>query len=324
MRSIVLRFDMRSAPFCPDPGAGRYRACVEMAAMADRLPVDVIGLSEHHVSPDGYLSSPLILASQIAGRTKRVMISVSALLVPLHDPLRLAEDIAVLDLLSQGRFNATAGLGYRELEYRALGADWERRGQVFDEKLETILAAWRGEPFQYRNQQLQLNPVPERPAYQLLCIGGNSLVAARRAARLGLVFSPAIDDPALADCYYSACAARGFKRGFVVMPREPATVILADEPERAWQTLGPYLLFDAEAYGEWRHPNRRAYAESFAGSLEELRAEGKYRILTPAQALQQLEHTASLHLAPLCGGIPLEAAWRCMQLFAEEVVPALG
>jgi alkanesulfonate monooxygenase SsuD/methylene tetrahydromethanopterin reductase-like flavin-dependent oxidoreductase (luciferase family) len=323
MRSIVLRFDMRAAPFAPDTAAERYLACVEMAARADELPVDVVGLSEHHVSPDGFLSSPLILASQIAARTARVRISVSALLVPLHEPLRLAEDIAVLDLLSGGRFSATAGLGYREIEYRALGADWERRGRLFDEKLSTMLAAWTGQPFDYRGEELKLNPVPLRPAYQLLNIGGNSAAAARRAANFGLLFCPAIDDPALAECYVQACAAKGFTQGFVIMPRHPATVVLADDPEQAWDALGAYLLFDARAYGAWSHPSRRAYAESSAATLEQLREEGKYRILSPAQALQQLEETGSLHLAPLCGGMPLAAGRRCMQLFAEQVAPEL-
>ena len=89
-RSIVLRFDMRSAPHCPEDVATRYRAVTEMAAWADHNQIDVIGLSEHHNTDDGYLSSPLSMAGMLVARTRRVRISVSALLVPLHDPLRLA------------------------------------------------------------------------------------------------------------------------------------------------------------------------------------------------------------------------------------------
>ena len=186
MRNIVLRFDMRTAPFCPDKAADRYRAAVDMAVWADDKPIDVVGLSEHHNSADAYLSAPLQLAGMIAARTRRVMISVSALLVPLHDPLRLAEDIAVLDLVSNGRFVATAGLGYRETEYRMLGADWERRGHILEEKLALMFTAWTGKPFEYRNTSVQLNPVPQTNPRHLITMGGNSRAAARRADRCAL------------------------------------------------------------------------------------------------------------------------------------------
>ena len=110
-RNIVLRFDMRCAPQCPDSQTSRYQAAIAMASWADQNSVDVIGLSEHHATEDGFLSAPLQLAGMMAAVTQRIRISVSALLVPLHDPVRLAEDITVLDLASGGRFSATCGLG---------------------------------------------------------------------------------------------------------------------------------------------------------------------------------------------------------------------
>src|SRR5678815_6069475 len=139
MRNIVLRFDMRSAAHCTESSSQRYRAALEMASWADRNAVDVIGLSEHHATNDGFLSAPLQLAGMMAALTSRIRISVSALLVPLHDPLRLAEDIAVLDLAANGRFSATCGLGYRESEYACFGVDWVRRGEVFDQKLGILI-----------------------------------------------------------------------------------------------------------------------------------------------------------------------------------------
>src|SRR5262245_7193354 len=99
LRNIVLRFDMRSSQQCPDAPADRYQAALEMASWADRNSVDVIGLSEHHNTTDGFLSAPLLLAGMMVARTQRIRICVSALLVSLHDPLRLAEDIALLDLV---------------------------------------------------------------------------------------------------------------------------------------------------------------------------------------------------------------------------------
>lgn len=322
MRNLVLRFDMRTAPQCPDPVDARYQACIDMACWADEQPIDVVGFSEHHNSTDGFLSSPMMMAMAVATRTRRVPISVSALLVPLHDPIRLAEDIAVLDLVSNGRFAATAGLGYRQSEYLALGSDWQRRGKVFDEKLTVMLKAWRGDAFDYRGTRFQLSPTPLRPAIQLLTIGGNSAPAARRAARFKLAFCPAIDDPTLADIYNAACREQGFE-GFVIFPNFPATTLIAEDPEQAWAEIGDYLLYDATAYGAWSHKNRRAYAESFANDMDGLKSEGKYRIVTPEQAVDIIRQTGSLHHAPLCGGVPIDFGWRSLELYANKVAPHL-
>lgn len=323
MRNVVLRFDMRRAPQCPNTPAERYRSVLEMSQWADSNAVDVIGLSEHHDTSDGFLCAPLQLAGMIAALTSRVRISVSALLVPLHDPLRLAEDIALLDLVSEGRFSATCGLGYRESEYQCFGIDWERRGQIFDEKLDVLRLALKGKQVTHNGQCTQLVPAPVSPVHTLLMVGGNSVAAARRAARCGLYFSPAVDDRELEAAYRAACQDYGFKYGFTILPRAPSTTFISDEPEACWRSIGQFLLYDAVSYGAWRHPNRRAYAESFASNIEELQTEGKYRILTPEQALETIHDTGSLHLAPLAGGVPLDIGWHSLQLFEQKVQPYL-
>ena len=323
MRNIVLRFDMRSSADCEEPQSTRYAAAIDMAQWADENAIDVVGLSEHHDSPDGFLSSPLLLAGMMAARTSRVRLSVSALLVPLHDPLRLAEDISVLDLVSGGRFSTTCGLGYRSNEYARFGVDWHNRGTVFDEKLAVLVSALSGERFVYNGGEMTLSPAPQSPVQSLLLVGGNSRAAARRAARFGLLFCPAIDDPVLEDTYLAACKEHGVAFAMTIFPREPATTFICEDPDVGWKQLGPYLLFDALAYGAWHHPNRRAYAESFATDMEGLKTEGKYRILTPEQALQAIEETHSLHLAPLCGGVPIAEGWKSLRLFEDRVQPYL-
>lgn len=322
-RNIVLRFDMRTSPQCEESAGERYRAALEMACWADDNSVDVIGLSEHHDAQDGFLAAPLQLAGMMAANTRRVRICVSALLVPLHNPLRLAEDIALLDLVSNGRFSATCGLGYRESEYRCFGVSWENRGKVFDEKLELLLRALKGEVIKLNGQDTRLNPVPNSPVHTLLMVGGNSKVAARRAARFKLFFCPAIDDPELEAEYLNACSAQGFKYGYTIYPRAPATTFISEDPNKTWSEIGEHLLYDATAYGSWRHPNRRAYAESFASDIDELKSEGKYRVLTPEQALEIIADTGSLHLAPLVGGVSLHIGWRSLRLFEDRVKPYL-
>ena len=321
-RNIVLRFDMRRAPYCPESSAQRYQTAIEMANWADGL-VDIVGLSEHHCTEDGFLSAPLQLAGMMAAGTRKVRISVSALLVPLHDPLRLAEDIALIDLASGGRFSATCGLGYRELEYRSLGIDWENRGRIFDQKLDVLVMALSGKEFTWHGQAMTLEPRPDSPVQALLTVGGNSAAAARRAARFGLLFCPAIDDPTLADVYRATCLEHGVTWGATIYPREPATTFISEDPEQTWKDIGDYLLYDATAYGAWRHPDRRAYAESKATDLDGLRKEGKYRVITPGHAIDIINRTGSLHLAPLTGGTPAEIGWTSLALYKEKVAPAL-
>lgn len=320
---VVMQFDMRRAPQCPDSFQQRYKACLEMIARADTLPVSVIGLSEHHNTPDGFLSAPLMLASAAAAVTQRVAISISALQLPLHEPLRVAEDIAALDLISSGRCTLTLGLGYRELEYQSFNQPWQRRGKLLDEKLGVLLRALSGEPFEYHGTTVQVQPAPQTPPRSLLLMGGNSVAAARRAARFGLMFAPAIDDPALQQAYEQACSEYDFKHGFVVFPQHPSLTLIAEDPDAMWAQVGEYLLYDATQYASWRHASRRAYAESAATSLQQLREEGKYAILTPAQALEKIELTGSINLAPLMGGVPLEHAWSSVELFAQKVAPEL-
>jgi alkanesulfonate monooxygenase SsuD/methylene tetrahydromethanopterin reductase-like flavin-dependent oxidoreductase (luciferase family) len=323
MRNIVLRFDMRSSPTCPDSPADRYKAAIDMACWADTNTVDVIGLSEHHHSADGFLSAPLGLAGMMVAKTQRIRISVSALLVPLHDPVRLAEDITLLDLASSQRFSTTCGLGYREEEYNLFGVDWSTRGKLFDEKLSVLVQALGGSPFSYNGIETQLNPAPVSPVQALLLVGGNSKPAARRAARFGLLFCPAIDDPELAAAYKAACTEYGNSFGLTIFPREPTTTFLSEDPDASWNKIGELLLYDATAYGAWHHPNRRAYAESFATNLDELKREGKYRIITPEEAIQVIEETGSLHLAPLAGGVPIDTGWQSLRLYEDRVQPHL-
>src|SRR5262245_30529029 len=132
MAISVIRFDQRAPSFSPAKPRDLYAAALDMAAFADERGFQIATLSEHHGVEDGYLPSPLVMAGAIVGRTKRISVNFAALLVPLYDPVKLAEDLAVLDLASGGRIMVVAGLGYRPEEYEALGKDWTKRGKLLD------------------------------------------------------------------------------------------------------------------------------------------------------------------------------------------------
>ncbi len=319
-----LRFDMR----CPEWGAASatdlYQAAIEMARYADAKGGVSVMVSEHHHSSDGYLPSPLVLASAIAGVTQRIPIQVGALLLPLHDPVRIAEDMLVLDHVSRGRVSYILAVGYRPEEYGMLGRAFRERGARMDECLDVLRRAFTGEPFDYQGRRVWLRPRPATPGGPTLFLGGHSKPAIRRAARhgLGMLTEGATGLEAF---YRAECAKFGTSPGpFIDAPAGSVnSAFVAEDPERAWRDYGPYLLHDAKMYAEWFGGDHESVTKSAATDVEALRREGgNYRIYSIAEAVEAVQKTGMLALQPLCGGLPPELAWRSLRLVVEKVLPA--
>jgi alkanesulfonate monooxygenase SsuD/methylene tetrahydromethanopterin reductase-like flavin-dependent oxidoreductase (luciferase family) len=247
--------------------------------------------------------------------------------VPLNDPLRVAESIAVLDLASGGRLNVVVGIGYRPAEYADAGVNWSTRGALMDESLDAILAAWTGDEFTYRGRTVRITPTPKSPASAILFVGGSGRPAARRAARLGLPLLPAAHLPELQQYYEQQCAEHG-TQGFVILPPEhTALTILAEDPDQAWAELGHHLLHEARRYQSWQTADIHSAVASTATTTAQLRAEGIYEILSPEQAIARCREQgafATMVLHPLCGGIPVDRGWDTVNLYVNKVLPALS
>ncbi|RFU83815.1 LLM class flavin-dependent oxidoreductase [Streptomyces triticagri] len=321
----VVRFNLVDPAADPAALSARYRAAVDMAAYCDEHGVDSVQTEEHHGVDNNWLPSPFAFAGAVFGATRRIAVTVSAIIGPLHDPLRLAEETAVLDLISGGRLVTVAGIGYRREEYEAFGVDWHRRGKLQDELLRTLLAAWTGEPFEHRGRTVRVTPRPFTDPHPLLLVGGSSRAAARRAARFGLPFFPSAYLPELEAYYREQLTAYGTE-GWTMMPgAETPLLHIADDPDRTWATYGEHFLHEARTYASWQSGDIHSAVRSGAASVEELRAEGVYRVLTPDEAVEYAEsgRTESLILHPLCGGMPLDEGRRSLELFAESVLPRL-
>ena len=226
----MLRFDMRAPSEGPADIRELYGAALEMSVWGEEHGALSVVLSEHHASPDGYLPSPLLLAAAVAARTSTVPITVAALLVPLHDPVRLAEDMAVLDVMSRGRVAYVAGLGYRAEEYAMFGRSLAERGRRMDECLTVLQRAWSGEEFVYDGRTVRVTPQPTNPGGPLLFYGGGSTAAARRAARFGLGFFAQAWAADLEDTYRDECARLGKDAGMCIVPAPgTATTIFVAE-----------------------------------------------------------------------------------------------
>ena len=320
-----LRLNMTGAEADPTLRAKRYQGAIEMAAFADQQGFASVNVEEHHVANNGWLPSPLTMAAAIAARTEQCSIGVMALLVTLYDPIRLAEDIAVVDLLSQGRLNFIAGMGYRELEFHIANKPFAERGQWMDHVLETLLQAWGDEPFEYQGRLVNVTPKPFSRPHPMFLVGGMSKPAARRAARLGLPFAPPIADPALEACYFDELKKHG-KQGFTYSPPADFSVLFIHEhPDRAWDELGQYFLNEVVEYSSWKTEGVNRPLEFESNSIAALRAEKRYEIITPAECLarhrEREDFFATIH--PLIGGMPLDRAWQCLRLYSEAVLAPL-
>jgi alkanesulfonate monooxygenase SsuD/methylene tetrahydromethanopterin reductase-like flavin-dependent oxidoreductase (luciferase family) len=323
---FILRFDMRMSDDSV-PSTDLYQAALEMTEWAERHGAMMAVVSEHHASSDGYLPSPLILASAMAARTKQLAIQVAALVLPLHDPIDLAEDMAVLDIVSGGRVSYVVAVGYRATEYEMFGQSLKGRGKRIERNIEALRKAWTGEPFEYEGRRVRVTPRPATPGGPVLVMGGNSRVTALRAARLQMGYlAQGSGDSSLADVYRDECSRLGHEPGlcFIPPPGMVSTAFVSEDPDRAWSQIGSYLHHDATMYASWLGEGNSSATKSTSQSVQDLRAEeGAYRVFTPDEAVDYIRGRGPLQLHPLCGGLPPALAWESLELVASKVLPAL-
>src|SRR5947208_4178353 len=168
MPYLCMRHDFRAQAFGPATARDIYAAAIEQFAWADRNGFDLLVLSEHHGIDDGWLPAPLTMAGVVLGRTERARVMVSAAILPLHDPVRVAEQIAVLDNASPGRLWVVVGAGYRIEEFDMAGMEHAARGRILEEYVEVLLQAWSGEPFDWRGRAVTVTPRPATSPHPML------------------------------------------------------------------------------------------------------------------------------------------------------------
>ena len=237
-------------------------------------------LSEHHGSPDGYLPSPLPMAAAVAARTERIQIQIAAMVAPFHDPLRLAEDAAVVDLLSRGRLELVIANGYVAEEFAMFGVPMAERVARTTEVVETLRRAWSGEPFEYRGRTVRVTPPPHRERGPKLALGRQQRCRgpARRPARgqLPCRRTTTCGTPTARSASRWAARTRATSTAATRRPRSsPRT------STRRGTAIGPYVLHEANAYGAWAAAAGADTGYTEAADVEALRATGQYKVVTP-------------------------------------------
>ncbi len=320
-----VSFDMR-APDFGTPTSELYAAALEMARFADEIGVDRIGLMEHHGSDDGYLPQPFLLGGGIAAVTKRIRLMLGAVILPLHDPVKLAEQIAILDLMSGGRLNVIFGAGYVPSEFAMFRRSLKDRGRLLDEGLEIILRALRGERFEMDGRPIFVRPLPIQRPEDIIMVGGGVEASARRAARFGCGFGPMKAE--LIPLYAEECRRLGREPGYYNRPTAgmPISIHLSEDPDRSWAILQKHAVHVITEYAKWAAQEEKSNSP-FQGLTDPdaLRKAGLFAVWTPEELVARKSMVAErgqFGFQPLLGGLTPEEGWKSLELL-KKVMPQL-
>ncbi|HXJ79403.1 MAG TPA: LLM class flavin-dependent oxidoreductase [Candidatus Methylomirabilis sp.] len=247
-----LPYPLARKHFRPAAAVQAYREHLDAWARMEELGFDGIGFNEHHTSPYGLMTSPNIMAAAASQRLRRMQILIYGNLLPIHDPLRLAEELAMLDCLSNGRLISGVARGIPR-EYLAYGVDLAQSRERFEEAWEIVKRAWTeeilsysGKFWSYRDVAIWPRPV-QQPHPRVWVPVTTSQETMEWAARENAPITPGAVGTLAARQdmvrYYASCLAR---HGRTITPEHvvtPASVYIADSREQALAEAGPYMLY---------------------------------------------------------------------------------
>lgn len=244
-----LIYDFRNPALWRRPWDDLYEGLLQQIEAAEQLGFDEVWLTEHHFAEDGYLPSLFPVAAAIASRTHSIRIGTNALLAALHHPLRVAEDTAIVDILSRGRFDLGLTLGFREVEFRQFGlaSDFSRRVERFKD---VVRALQRAYDTTYMDQPVCPPPLqqPHPPIY----VGANAPSALQALAPLGLPLLLIGGQDKLA-IYRQAQRAAGLDTTAIAAPVQSLGMFLyvAEDRDNAWETARPHVRYVVEQDRRW-------------------------------------------------------------------------
>ena len=320
-----MRLNMQS-PNWATPLPQVYAAGLEMARWADEVGFDAIRIGEHHGTADNWCPSITALGAAVAAVTSRITVNLSAVLLPLHDPVHVAEDLAVLDLMCNGRLRVVVAAGYNLAEFEMFGVDRKARGRLMEEAITVLRQAWTGEPFEYQGRPVQVTPMPATPGGPPLVLGGTSAAAAKRAVRFDMDYFPL--NAEAYEVFQQERVAAGKPRAAEYSRGGPHMLHVTENVEEAWEVLGPHAIAEATNYTTWGKTDKPASGPLgvTAPSLDDLRSGGRYVVATPDEAIDIVRgYTPDtiITLHPLVAGLDPAVGWESLRLFADRVLPVI-
>jgi len=259
-------YDFRNPPTSGVSDRSLYAEILEQVQWLDRIGADLVWFTEHHFVDDGYLPSWVPVAGAMAAVTRRVRFGTDVCLLPFNHPLRLAEDLAVLDNLSGGRVEIGLGMGYAPHEFRGFGLPVARRVSLMNEGIEVLKRCFAGERFSYRGRRYQFEDVVIKPGYVQpggppLWIGSMSEAGAERAAHFDTNYLPQglrarSFDPWVAALERSGRRPQDYRVGMI------RSILVTDDKEADWQVVRAAEKYRMELYRQFFKDSGEGFGES--------------------------------------------------------------
>ena len=306
-----------------------YSATVEQAVLADELDFDHIWFSEHHFLEDGYLPTFQPLAGAIAARTTQIRISNDIALLPLYHPVRLAEELAVLDHISNGRMEFGIGMGYVPKEFEAFGVPLKNRVSMTDEAIEILRLAWKDEPFSFKGKRYELSninvyPKPVQPLGPPLWIAAMKEPGALRAARFETNLLPQGRREDVLDPWRNELKTQGkdpndYRVGII------RSVYVTDDKERDWPVIREAERFRMGVYNTFMAETPDEYGWGSGDGIPQ-----NVIIGTPREVISQLKAfidaygITDIATSGLPPGVDPEFMANNLERLAREVIPELS
>lgn len=320
----------------------RYDDAIEQIVLAEELGFTTAWFAEHHFSNYGYSVNPLMLGVKAAAHTTKIRLGQAVLVTPLWHPLRLAEDIALADVLSNGRIEVGMGRGYQPMEFKGMSVSLEESRTIFPEQLEILRLAWTRQDFTFEGTHFKV-PIPvtilPRPLQQPhppIWLGATSPQTLDWAAEQGadiLLAGGPTSTAQIAEWHKrilekrTAAGHRGplrygiLRQVFVTETEQEARAAIG---QARWQRrLAFQLRQGAQAIGG------RIADMPFEGELNDEQIWDQLFYGTPDQVIEKIRGQQATGMTDFLswfdiGGLPNEAVLRSMRLFAREVMPAFA
>ena len=311
---------------------------IEEARLAEQAGFDSCFFGEHHQDRDGFLPSPLIVCTAVAASTTRLRVGTSVILLPLHHPVRLAEDVVTLDIISKGRVTVGVGLGYQDADFRAFGVSMSDRVELFEEKVQILRDCWSGQEFSFDGkhhqiENLRVRPDPVQKPHPPLWIGAGAPVSARRAGAIGdaLVTTPSTtlgNTCRLIDQYRRSAEAADKKPQVVIM----RDAWVAGSRKEAEEVYGPEVLAAYRYY--WRNglSEFKSIKDESELTLDRI-AKDRLILGDPEECLTEFQRWSEATGAETCllrlrhahsGGPSHAQIMKTIDLIGDRIIPYLG
>lgn len=324
-------FDLRNPPDWRRPLPDLYAETLDFIAATEQMGFEAVWLAEHHCMEDDYNPSPYMFGAAVAARTSKVRISSGVSLAPFYHPVRLAEDLAVLDNISNGRIEFAPGLGYLDWEAQAYGLDFSKRAVITNELLQIVRRLWEGETVTFQGEYFDITdakcrPLPvQRPSIPIF-IGGTARPGLRRAALYGDGY---IGTPVFWPQYLEEVRALGkddSEARISCMDGANMWLLVSEDPEKTLEEVAPHAYYQISMYAKWQEHKSVGIQKM---DFETFKKSGPLRVLTPEAAIDFIR--AQRELAPIetfCmqtpAGFPLQKLAEHADLFARKVIPAVN